>query len=122
MPELKLTKPKPKVKKENAPAIFQWTNASSQEVSGQRAVYSTLLRKNGDLTCNCPGWVFKRAGTRSCKHTRQVEAEAKQILKDYRAGKQLPEMELVGGNAVVSTAKPKKDDGSLKYGRVIVWD
>lgn len=36
--------------------------------------YQTLLYDNGETSCDCRGWVFKRGGTRSCRHTRFVEA------------------------------------------------
>lgn len=108
-------------KKKDAPAIFQWTFESSQSVGGQKAVYSTLLRSNGDMTCNCPGWRFKKGDERICKHTKQVADEGKKLLKDFKAGKELPAMELVGAGNIVSTANPKKE-GDLKYGRRIILD
>lgn len=108
-------------KKVAAPAIFQWTFESSQNVGGQKAVYSTLLRSNGDLTCNCPGWIFKRGSDRFCKHTKMVEEEGKKLFKDHKAGKPLPEMELVGTGNIAQTANSKKND-DLKYGRRIILD
>lgn len=108
-------------KKKPSPAIFQWTFQSSQDVGGQKAVYSTLLRSNGDMTCNCPGWIFKRGTDRFCKHTKMVEVEAKGLYKDHKAGKELPAMELVGAGNIAIAANPKKE-GDLKYGRRIILD
>ncbi len=119
------TKPKKTVtktpKKKPAPAIFQWTFQSSQDVGGQKAVYSTLLRSNGDMTCNCPGWIFKRGDDRFCKHTKMVEAEGKKLYKDHKTGKELPAMELVGAGNINVAANPKKES-DLKYGRTIILD
>ncbi len=111
-----------KVKK--ADAIFQWTFKSNQEVQGTRAMYSTLLRSDQTLTCNCPGWIFKKKGEteRFCKHTKQVEEEAKGIFKKWKSGGQLPTI-LQGDSAVsdIPTTKATAVPG-IKYGRVIEID
>jgi ATP-dependent DNA ligase len=40
------------------------------------ATYSTVLWEDGSLSCDCPGWRFKRGGQdRSCKHTIQVAGQ-----------------------------------------------
>lgn len=82
-------------KKEKAPAIYQWAFTSAQEVEGMRAKYTTLLRQDQSLTCNCPGWIFKKKGEteRACKHTRLVADEAKSIFKKWKKGEALPTME-----------------------------
>ncbi len=48
-----------------------WSFASS----GGSTTYEVLRQPDGSLTCNCPGWTFKRKGdVRGCKHTKAVEA------------------------------------------------
>jgi hypothetical protein len=39
-------------------------------------LYETLRYDNGNLSCGCPGWTRRVSpdGSRSCKHTRSVEA------------------------------------------------
>jgi ATP-dependent DNA ligase len=46
------------------------------ESSSGNGVYETLLLTDGTTSCNCPGWTRRVAtdGSRSCKHTKQVEA------------------------------------------------
>jgi len=39
-----------------------------------KRLYQTLVYDNGSLSCSCKGWTFKRSVTRSCRHTRLVEA------------------------------------------------
>jgi hypothetical protein len=47
--------------------VEEWRFPSS---SGA-AVYTMKRHPDGSLSCNCPGWIFKRSGQeRSCKHTR----------------------------------------------------
>lgn len=51
--------------------------------------YETLLWSDGSTTCDCPGWVYQRAGKpRGCKHTRMVAA--------VERGEQLERGEVVG--------------------------
>lgn len=111
----------PKVKK--ADPIFQWTFKSGQEVMGTRAMYSTLLRSDQTLTCNCPGWIFKKKGetTRFCKHTKQVEEEAKGVFKKWKSGATLPSIEQVETVANIPANKVALTPG-IKYGRVIEQD
>lgn len=52
-----------------AEVIYAWGFPSRRE--GPSAVnYEVLLRKDGTLSCNCPGWVFNKL--RTCGHTRTV--------------------------------------------------
>jgi hypothetical protein len=40
------------------------------------AVYETLLYADGQLSCNCPAWVYARKGRpRGCRHTRAAESQ-----------------------------------------------
>lgn len=51
-------------------------------------IYQTLIYDNGSLSCDCPGWRFKRNALRTCKHVRLVEAGCAdrqcKARKDYR--------------------------------------
>ena len=52
-----------------AEVIYAWGFPSRRE--GPSAVnYEVLLRKDGTLSCNCPGWVFNKL--RTCAHTKLV--------------------------------------------------
>ena len=117
---------KPKAKKKANP-IFQWTFKSNQEVLGTRAIYSTLLREDKSLTCNCPGWIFakkdKKTGQkldRSCKHTRLVEGEAVSIYKKWKSGEKLPEFEMA--DVSYSSLPGAHKSSGIKYGRVLQLD
>ena len=105
--------------------VFTWAFASSQPRGGQVINYEARLRSDGTLTCNCPGWVFKRKGTdnRECKHTRRVQDDAKVIMKQFKAGETLPVLDSVGeastgatgaGVALTKAAAPK-----VRHGRLI---
>lgn len=45
-------------------------------------VYETRVFADGRLSCNCPGWVYRVAadGSRSCRHTKAVEADTAEVL------------------------------------------
>lgn len=35
--------------------------------------YEVKRDQYGELSCNCPGWVFKANGERTCRHVQEVE-------------------------------------------------
>ena len=42
-------------------------------------VYEAIMREDGTISCDCPGWVYRRE--RECKHTRMIaEGRADQYL------------------------------------------
>lgn len=47
-----------------------WTFTSS---SNPDLFYQTLRYHDGSLACNCPGWVNKKGGARTCRHVRSVQ-------------------------------------------------
>ena len=52
--------------------------------------YETLQYDDGSTSCGCPGWCRRVAadGSRSCKHTRQIESGMAGVpAMDYTAGK-----------------------------------
>jgi hypothetical protein len=66
-----------------AETLKAWAEVSSSGVT----TYEIVLRTDGSMSCDCPGWVFSRRGQpRSCKHVRLHEAEAKILLAQYDKG------------------------------------
>jgi len=67
------------------PVIAAWAFPSS---SGS-TIYETTLDDQGILSCNCPGFIFKKKGQeRSCKHTRRIEPYKERV----KAGGVTPEI------------------------------
>lgn len=43
---------------------------------------------SGEVSCNCPGWIFKRQGKiRSCRHTKLVNAKLMLQTASFGGGK-----------------------------------
>ena len=56
-----------------------WAFASSSGAT----VYETVLTEEGELKCNCPGYVFKRKDEeRKCRHTRLLEPYRARVLNE----------------------------------------
>ena len=36
--------------------------------------YTVNVDENGELSCNCPAWTFKKGDERTCKHVQAAEA------------------------------------------------
>lgn len=62
--------------------VYAWATPSSHGTT----TYETILHFDGTLSCNCPGWTFKRGDTRGCKHTKLYASDAEAILTRLRAG------------------------------------
>lgn len=65
--------------------------------SDNRAVqYEIILRRNGEVSCDCPGWVFKRKNQeRGCKHVNAMFIdEINRIRAMFGAGEPLPTFEV----------------------------
>lgn len=131
LPALVMKKNGKKVTMVNADEpVFTWALKSSKpRLGGAHIVYEVRLKENGDVTCNCPGWAFKRPGkARGCKHTHIVGSEAEEIYKKYKKGEMLPvldtEPDVVKKASLSSTleAAKSKEDGHYKFGRVISID
>jgi len=41
--------------------------------SNPTKTYTVSEDEQGDLSCTCPAWVFKKGGARTCKHVQEVE-------------------------------------------------
>ena len=87
--------------------IGAWAFPSS---SGS-TTYETTLDEVATLLCNCPGFIFKKAGqARGCKHTRQVAPFVESVLLGKLTVQEVAERLGLAGNApTVSTvsAQPK---------------
>lgn len=59
--------------KQDIAALYVWESSSTPGKT-----YQTLQYVDGSLSCDCPGWIFRKkttaSGTRTCKHVREVEA------------------------------------------------
>lgn len=66
--------------------VFAWATPSSQGTT----TYETVLKRDGAMSCSCPGWVFARKGAeRICKHIREYAGEAATIMSRILAGHQV---------------------------------
>lgn len=74
--------------------IFSWEFPS---LSNPDKMHEVILRRNGESSCGCPGWIFLRKDKftgipqqRGCKHTLAVADEIDQIRDLFGSGKPLP--------------------------------
>lgn len=59
-------------------AISAWHRLSSKGTTS----YEIILWENGELSCNCPGWIYPRdPNRRDCKHTKELKIQAFEIFK-----------------------------------------
>lgn len=68
--------------------LYTWAEPSSRGTT----TYECTVWANGEITCNCPGWLNFRKGTdtRTCKHTKKNAAEAQRYLAMFKAGQPIP--------------------------------
>lgn len=118
---------KVKTKEEEKGPIYVWGVQSSKPRNGGHFItYEVQLKDDGTTSCNCPGWVFKKStADRGCKHTKGLEAEAKDFYKLHKKGESLPTvapseeqmMRLRNSKAGMAGA-----DTSSKFNRVVDLD
>lgn len=70
--------------------VYVWAMQSSQPRGGDYIVYETRLNEDGNLSCNCPGWINCRGSVKVCKHTRKVGGEAEVLFRRWSRGEELP--------------------------------
>lgn len=74
--------------------IYTWGMQSSRPRNGGEYItYEVRLNDDGSLSCNCPGWIFKKnTSDRGCKHTRhpEVVANAQDYYERHQRGEKLP--------------------------------
>lgn len=86
-------------------AVSAWKRLSSKGTT----TYEVVLWQNGELTCNCPGWIIPKNGVRSCKHTRELNDTAKMISK----GKAPKVFEQADYSGFQNVPKPTKRMGRM---------
>lgn len=64
------------VAKSGSEVLYAWATPSSHGTT----TYETLVFRNGEMSCNCPAWVFKRGDERRCRHITLYEDEAQDIF------------------------------------------
>jgi hypothetical protein len=115
--------------------VYTWAFRSSKPYGGTFVTHETRLEQDGTLRCGCMGWLIQKKNTdgtakpRSCKHTKQVEAEGevKEIMRKFRAGEELPIFEDPNAPRThqipgIASPAPTTDRSNIKYGRLIQLD
>ncbi len=113
----------------DADKIYGWPVKSQRDLGdGLSAVYTVLLWSSGEMTCDCPGWIFKRGkpGFDGCKHIRKATEEAEKIMKLHKAGQPLPAASDEEGKPssgalpqVVAGIQVKEKGSHIKFGRTL---
>ena len=58
--------------------------------SSGSTTYETILTDAGELSCNCPGYVFKRKDTqRACRHTKQIDPYSDRLMSGSLTAEQV---------------------------------
>ena len=47
--------------------------------SNPAKVYTVSVDENGELSCNCPAWTFKKGTTRTCKHVEDYQRNGEPV-------------------------------------------
>lgn len=69
-----------------ADVVYAWP-AKSDRIT---TVYEVLLRADGAMSCDCPGWIYAKKGQeRTCKHVQRHAGEAPGILQRIAAGERV---------------------------------
>lgn len=109
--------------------IFVWGMQSSKPRNGGHFItYEVRLNDDASVSCNCPGWIFKKkTDDRGCKHTRhpEVVANAQDFFERHQRGEQLPTIDPPAGQAASVTTAPRPPtakDQMQGFGRLIILD
>lgn len=108
---------------QNKPIEKTWTFASSSNPS---KTYETILYTDGDTSCNCRGWTFKKEGQeRTCTHTRKVESgqadnDALSVWTPNQTQAQ-PPVKTTPVKSKPKKSKPKLKDDDKPTVRKIQW-
>ena len=70
--------------------------------------YVVSRDENGELSCSCPAWVFKKQGSRTCKHLKLVE-QGEGIVKNIAVEVKEREVEAKGGSLVAIFERLRKE-------------
>ena len=99
--------------------------------SSGSTTYETTLDEVATLACNCPGFIYKKAGqARGCKHTRQIAPYMESILLGRLTVQEVAERLGIGGIApLTSSPKPSSSQqtkptasSQTKKGRLIDFE
>ena len=75
--------------------------------SSGSTTYETVLEEDGTLSCNCPGFIFKKKGqARGCKHTRQIEPYTARLLAKTLTPELVGAWLGISGNTPASSLAP----------------
>lgn len=109
--------------------VFIWGMQSSKpRAGGHHITYEVRLNDDGSLSCNCPGWIFKKkTDDRGCKHTRHEEVvkNFQDYYQKFLNGESLPTIDPPAGQASSVTAVPRTPtpkDQMQGFGRLIILD
>jgi hypothetical protein len=109
--------------------IFVWGMQSSKPRNGgQFITYEVRLNDDGSVSCNCPGWIFKKkTDDRGCKHTRHPEVanNMKDLFERHQRGEQLPTIDPPEGAQSATTPQPTAPtakDQMKGFGRLVILD
>lgn len=123
---------KPKINRGDK--IYGWPVKSQRSLAdGLSAVYTVLLWSSGELTCDCPGWIFQHAkpAFEGCKHIRRVngdesaENHPKKLINLFKAGEPLPAVDEEGKPSsgtlpqISAGTVDKPAESKIKFGRVL---
>ena len=95
--------------------------------SSGSTIYETTLDELANLSCNCPGFIFKKAGqARGCKHTRQVSPYVLDVIQGRLTAQEVAQkLGIAGANTPVISPKPTKhvaSASSRRTGRLIDFE
>lgn len=120
----KTTSKSKKAVAKDAEPVYVWGVQSSKPRGGQFITYEVRLEENGEIRCNCPSWIFKKAkAERGCKHSHSVEDEAKKFFQMFKKGEQLPTVAMTPEQTQRLLSNPKKTESDIgRFGRVLEID
>ena len=75
--------------------------------------YTVKRDEDGNLSCDCPAWVFKKTGTRTCKHLKLV-AQGEGIVAKIAVEVKERETEAKGGSLVAIFERLRKEQLELE--------
>ena len=86
-----------------------YTEVAQFPSSSSGKVYTVKRDENGELSCSCPAWVFKKQGARTCKHIQQVERGEGIVAKIAEEVKERTPVR--GGNLGEILERLRREDG-----------
>lgn len=113
-----------RAKTAKADPLYTWGLQSSKPRNGGEFItYEVRMEEDGSLRCNCPGWIFKKKDAeRGCKHTREVEVEAKDFFQRNKRGEQLPTVAPSYEQTTRLKTNKKTESKIGAFGRIIDFD